>query len=651
MHSVSSRWRKPKGRPNKRRRKASENALKQWQDIKTDEKENHSTDDEVLSSDAGNVTSDAGNVTSDAGNVTSDAGIVTSDAGIVRRETGVNINEGSGAYTIMDQDMWSSLLKNVTCSECSSNSMQVITKSSFGLSNNLELTCGACGHSYGSTFSSNRSSLSKKFDVNNKFVRGFLSIGRGYAALETFSMILGIPAINRKTFSNCLNELTSNNPEVKLKVLQLAWETVRSRYIELEPSLADNDTIDISVTYDDLTLNSFDLSAERQECVQWFLETRSNSSVNKWGTHLPRTAVALYLSNADYFAPENKTGQEIRYELTIHLLSTLNRHEILRTEKLTMYVLAMLVSCLNPRNFFNHDIVSELRKRVDISKYTNPLAILALCNAGAPMTDQDVERLNETYNSHHRIYWTEVQVISTLALSCISSKTNVSVDQEILNQWVDSAKKYLLKDKSAINPRTAALIIQLMLSTNYPTEFNWIAAFRAITNPTFVRSSNILDKYYLTPILSNKGLNAIDNKHCHYKNDLLFNSNRDAIVVRYTVRAEKDVSLGKSWSIKVPPSSTLYDVMTTVQALDATHTLQFNIVDGKPYIRSVSGLAEDPEYDNYWFTYVRTQEVSPGSRLLEESPVDVTVSNDDEFIIWYRNAIWKTSSYGSGEHP
>ncbi|KAG8173882.1 hypothetical protein JTE90_020462 [Oedothorax gibbosus] len=186
MHSVSSRWRKPKGRPNKRRRKASENALKQWQDIKTDEKENHSTDDEVLSS---------------------DAGIVTSDAEIVVK------------------DMWSSLLKNVTCSECSSSSMQVITKSSFGLSNNLELTCGACGHSYGSTFSSNRSPLSKKFDVNNKFVRGFLSIGRGYAALETFSMILGIPAMNRKTFSNCLNELTSNNPEVKLKVLQLAWET------------------------------------------------------------------------------------------------------------------------------------------------------------------------------------------------------------------------------------------------------------------------------------------------------------------------------------------------------------------------------------------------------------------------------------------
>ncbi|KAG8174004.1 hypothetical protein JTE90_015539 [Oedothorax gibbosus] len=84
----------------------------------------------------------------------------------------------------MDQDMWSSLLKNVTCSECSSNSMQVITKSSFGLSNNLELTCGACGHSYGSTFSSNRSSLSKKFDVNNKFVRVFCRLVEGMLLLR-----------------------------------------------------------------------------------------------------------------------------------------------------------------------------------------------------------------------------------------------------------------------------------------------------------------------------------------------------------------------------------------------------------------------------------------------------------------------------------
>lgn len=48
-----------------------------------------------------------------------------------------------------------------------------------------------------------------------------------------------------------------------------------------------------------------------------------------------------------------------------------------------------------------------------------------------------------------------------MALTCISSKTNVSVDQEVLQQWIDTAKKYTLAEESQINPRTAALILQV----------------------------------------------------------------------------------------------------------------------------------------------------------------------------------------------
>lgn len=87
------------------------------------------------------------------------------------------------------------------------------------------------------------------------------------------------------------------------------------------------------------------------------------------------------------------------------------RREILRTEQLALYVHAMVVSCLNPHDFHGHDLVSDLRKRVNLSKYTNPLAFLVLCNAGENMTSEDVQRLNGTYFVQHRSYWTGTLVI------------------------------------------------------------------------------------------------------------------------------------------------------------------------------------------------------------------------------------------------
>ncbi|GFY31640.1 hypothetical protein TNCV_4199511 [Trichonephila clavipes] len=40
---------------------------------------------------------------------------------------------------------------------------------------------------------------------------------RGHAALETFSSVLNMPTMNRKTFAKCMHNLSVKNKEVKKK--------------------------------------------------------------------------------------------------------------------------------------------------------------------------------------------------------------------------------------------------------------------------------------------------------------------------------------------------------------------------------------------------------------------------------------------------
>lgn len=59
--------------------------------------------------------------------------------------------------------------------------------------------------------------------------------------------------------------------------------------------------------------------------TQYILKNRRQQtrSINKWGPQVTRTAVALFLSDREFFSPGNRTGEEIAYELSLQLLSKL----------------------------------------------------------------------------------------------------------------------------------------------------------------------------------------------------------------------------------------------------------------------------------------------------------------------------------------
>ncbi|GFU50343.1 uncharacterized protein TNCV_301721 [Trichonephila clavipes] len=195
MHSISSKYRKPKGRLNKRRAACIRNL-------------------EKGKSSAYNVSSDTkcDEISTEA--VPSTSGMSASD-----------VNSESNEYHFINNSMWTSLLQNVPCSDCNQFSLNILTHNSYGFSTKMELVCEKCKKSYGHAFTSQREKPCRKFDINTKLTSAFLAIGRGHAALETFSAILGTPCMDRKTFSKCLENLCNKMKTRKLKCYESQGNT------------------------------------------------------------------------------------------------------------------------------------------------------------------------------------------------------------------------------------------------------------------------------------------------------------------------------------------------------------------------------------------------------------------------------------------
>lgn len=63
-------------------------------------------------------------------------------------------------------------------------------------------------------------------------------------------MVLGIPTMDRRTFSSCLDHLSLKNAETKSKILEISHREIREKNLEGDPSLAEKDILDICVSYD-----------------------------------------------------------------------------------------------------------------------------------------------------------------------------------------------------------------------------------------------------------------------------------------------------------------------------------------------------------------------------------------------------------------
>ncbi|GFY34617.1 uncharacterized protein TNCV_1373081 [Trichonephila clavipes] len=180
MDLISSRYRKPKGRPTKRRKMLAENSKKRWQ------KSSKTVDEK------------------------------NSNSMVLQRDTLSEPSTSSqpeASYIFTHKAVFSELLQKVPCKYCTNCTLVIKQHHSMGYSTKMELLCESCHESYGSVFSSFQEEAKNSHDINSKLVSAFLSIGRGHAALETFSSVLNMPTMDRKTFAKCMHNLSVKNKE------------------------------------------------------------------------------------------------------------------------------------------------------------------------------------------------------------------------------------------------------------------------------------------------------------------------------------------------------------------------------------------------------------------------------------------------------
>ncbi|GFT43540.1 uncharacterized protein TNCV_3132931 [Trichonephila clavipes] len=114
-----------------------------------------------------------------------------------------------------------------------------------GYSTNMGLLCESCHESYGSVFSSFQENEKNSHDINSKLVSAFLSIGRGHAALETFSSVPKMPTMDRKTFAKCMHNLSVKDKVVKKKMPEMSRQAAREDYVKVDASLKNQELNDV----------------------------------------------------------------------------------------------------------------------------------------------------------------------------------------------------------------------------------------------------------------------------------------------------------------------------------------------------------------------------------------------------------------------
>ncbi|GFX88533.1 uncharacterized protein TNCV_2659441 [Trichonephila clavipes] len=204
MDLISSRYRKPKGRPTKRRKMLAENSKKRWQ------KSSKTVDEK------------------------------NSNSMVLQRDTLSEPSTSSqpeASYIFTHKAVFSELLQKNPCKYCINCTLVIKQHHSMGYSTKMKLLCESCHESYGSVFSSFQKEAKNSHDINSKLVSAFLSISRGHAALETFSSVLNMPTMDQKTFAKCIHNLSVKNKEVKKKMLEMSRQAAREAHVKVDASL------------------------------------------------------------------------------------------------------------------------------------------------------------------------------------------------------------------------------------------------------------------------------------------------------------------------------------------------------------------------------------------------------------------------------
>ncbi|GBN43191.1 hypothetical protein AVEN_66997-1 [Araneus ventricosus] len=218
------------------------------------------------------------------------------------------------------------------------------------------------------------------------------------------------------------------------------------------------------------------------------------------------------------------------------------------------------------------------------------------------------------------------KALASMALSCISSGSGVSVDESALKVMLQELKRRQFRNGTVDNYRTTALVTQtLFIYDSYKKDFDMDSAMKVLIDGLNTIKS-LLTAYYVLPVLHQKSLLDISSSHCSKQpvedNDALqklMDIEGETITVQYSVFMGEEINLVRTWRLKILVNSTIYDAIETVAKIDNGQKVEYNVVDRKPYVAALNGKEDDPEMGMFWFVYLKPLNSDEEPKLVEES--------------------------------
>ncbi|KAE8741173.1 hypothetical protein FOCC_FOCC013296 [Frankliniella occidentalis] len=163
------------------------------------------------------------------------------------------VNKTTDEYILMHSKSLQQLASFFKCDLCRTPLTTTITERK-GSAAKVIMSCPDCSEIFSETFTSARvaeeESSRPPFEINRKLVDAFVSTGNGHAAMQRFGAVVGLNIMDSRSYANHLRKVTLSAEVLSKEVLQKSRDIVRNHYIEMDPSLADQEVIDIDVSFD-----------------------------------------------------------------------------------------------------------------------------------------------------------------------------------------------------------------------------------------------------------------------------------------------------------------------------------------------------------------------------------------------------------------
>ena len=146
------------------------------------------------------------------------------------------------------------LVKMLLCPTCQCATLAVrAVNCSLGLVCKLETYCATCEDTVSSTLSSDRiggTAGNLPFVVTRSVVSASMDMGVGHSGIVKLCRYLDMNTITNTTFATHRSAVTDASKETACNLLDNAAKVVRRVYVEADPSLANAELIDLTVSYD-----------------------------------------------------------------------------------------------------------------------------------------------------------------------------------------------------------------------------------------------------------------------------------------------------------------------------------------------------------------------------------------------------------------